>query len=195
MREGPGGRPSRTRRPGAEELRLWRLATRDVAPLKGKPPPPDPVTPVPAAAPPPAAPLPPPPQPVPPRSRPPRPELKSGVVADLDRATGERLRRGEIPIDGRLDLHGLTQAQAHEALDRFLASAAALGRRCVLVITGKGWRPEEKAGGILRDRLPVWLNLRPNRERVLAFAVAQPRHGGSGAYYILLKRRRDSPKS
>jgi DNA-nicking Smr family endonuclease len=63
-----------------------------------------------------------------------------------------------------------------------------VGRRCVLVITGKGiWRSE---AGILREMVPRWLNEAPNRARVLAIAHAQPRHGGQGALYVLLKRKR-----
>jgi DNA-nicking Smr family endonuclease len=89
-----------------------------------------------------------------------------------------------------LDLHGLTQEEAHRQLDGFLAHAAHAGRRCVLVITGKGvWREES---GILKEMVPRWLNEAPNRGRVLAIATAQPRHGGSGALYVLLKRRRES---
>lgn len=131
------------------------------------------------------------PQPV---ARPqPRPiELSPGATPGLDRANAERLRRGDMPIEGRLDLHGLTQAQAHDALDGFLGLSHAIGRRCVLVITGKGSFGEEsgRGRGILRDLLPRWLNEAPNRTRVLAFTQAQPRHGGGGAFYVLLKRQR-----
>ena len=80
----------------------------------------------------------------------------------------------------------MTQAAAVERLAEFIARSEAAGKRCVLVITGKGLA----SGGVLRDQVPRWLNLPPNRARVLAFDYAQQQHGGSGALYVLLKRRR-----
>ncbi len=125
----------------------------------------------------------------PPRPAPTPPELAAGRIAGVDKRLAERLKRGQLPIEGMLDLHGLTQEEAHRQLDGFLALSANAGRRCVLVITGKGvWRPES---GILREMVPRWLNEAPSRARVLAIAIAQPRHGGSGALYVLLKRRRE----
>jgi DNA-nicking Smr family endonuclease len=129
--------------------------------------------------------LPPPPPPPPPKP----PELAPGRFAGVDKRLAERLRRGQLPVEAMLDLHGLTQEEAHRQLDGFLALSAQAGRRCVLVITGKGvWRPES---GVLREMVPRWLNEAPNRARVLAIAHAQPRHGGTGALYLLLKRRRE----
>ena len=178
-------RKSRARRLAADDLGLWRHATRDVAPLRGAAartddhePAETPVTP--ARTPP----VPPPPS----RRAPPR-DLQPGTVADLDRATAERLRRGALTIDARLDLHGLNQAEAHTALERFLTASAARGRRCVLVITGKGLRDGQR--GVLREAVPRWLNEAPNRARLLAVMPAQPKHGGAGALYVLLKRKRD----
>jgi DNA-nicking Smr family endonuclease len=89
-------------------------------------------------------------------------------------------------IEQTIDLHGLTQEQAHERLGQFLAEAQQSGRRCLLVVTGKGLAH----GGVLRHMVPRWLNQRPNRERVLAFAPAQPKHGGGGALYLLIRRKR-----
>jgi DNA-nicking Smr family endonuclease len=129
-------------------------------------------------------PAPPPPAPVQPR---PHRELEHGKAAGLDRRSAERLRRGRLPIDGRLDLHGMTQAAAAERLAEFLAGAQGAGKRCVLVITGKGLA----GGGILREQVPRWLNQSPNRGRVLAFDYAQAQHGGMGALYVLLKRQRE----
>ncbi len=114
------------------------------------------------------------------------PDISHGWAAGIDRRSAERLRRGRLPIEGRLDLHGMTQAAAVERLAEFIARAEAAGKRCVLVITGKGLA----SGGVLRDQVPRWLNLPPNRARVLAFDYAQQQHGGSGALYVLLKRRR-----
>ena len=116
------------------------------------------------------------------------PCLAHGHVAGVDRRTAERLKRGRLSIDARLDLHGLTQAEAHRALNAFIAASFEAGRRCLLVITGKGLGRED--GGVLRSKVPHWLNQSPNRARVLAFDYAQPRDGGTGALYVMLRRRR-----
>jgi DNA-nicking Smr family endonuclease len=116
----------------------------------------------------------------------PVPDITHGKAAGIDRRSAERLRRGRLPIEGRLDLHGLTQAVAVERLGEFIARSEAAGKRCVLVITGKGLA----RGGVLRDQVPRWLNLPPNRGRVLAFDYARQHDGGAGALYVLLKRRR-----
>jgi DNA-nicking Smr family endonuclease len=115
--------------------------------------------------------------------------LEHGRATGLDRRSAERLRRGRLPIDGRLDLHGLTQIEAAERLAEFIAGGEAAGKRCLLVITGKGLARD--GGGILREQVPRWLNQPPNRGRVLAFDYAQAQHGGMGALYVLLKRRRE----
>ena len=111
-----------------------------------------------------------------------------GQGAGVDKRTVQRLKRGQLDIEARLDLHGLTQAEAHPRLDRFLASAQDRGLRSVLVITGKGRLSQE--GGVLRQMVPRWLNTSPNRGRVLSMSQAQPKDGGAGALYLLLKRRR-----
>lgn len=116
------------------------------------------------------------------------PCLAHGQIAGVDRRTAERLKRGRLNIDARLDLHGLTQAEAHRALNAFIAASFEAGRRCLLVITGKGHRRED--GGVLRGKVPLWLNQSPNRGRVLAFDYAQQRDGGTGALYIMLRRKR-----
>jgi DNA-nicking Smr family endonuclease len=125
--------------------------------------------------------------PAPPRPKPPSP-LSHGSRDDLDRRRAERLSRGKLPIEATLDLHGLRQAEAHRRLEAFLADSQAAGKRCVLVVTGKGLHKEE--AGVLRAAVPRWLNEPPNRTRVLSFDYAQQRHGGTGALYILLRRRR-----
>jgi DNA-nicking Smr family endonuclease len=103
------------------------------------------------------------------------------------------LKRGRYAIEGRIDLHGMTQDRAHAALLGFVERSARQGLRCVLVITGKGLRRLDDEGsggeiGILRNAAPRWLNEAPNRARILAFTAAQPRHGGGGALYVLLRR-------
>ncbi len=124
-------------------------------------------------------------------------DLAVGRVVDVDKATAQRFRRGDLPIDARLDLHGMTQERAHDALVEFLLRAQDRGARCVLVITGKGslysgTGPELQRHdrGVLKRAVPRWLNAPPLRPIILAISEAQPRHGGSGALYILLKRQR-----
>jgi DNA-nicking Smr family endonuclease len=167
---------------------LWQAAMRDVRPLRSRKPA-EPPAPAPPAAPmkkpkpagriPAASPA----RPMPPAAV---PDISHGRAAGIDRRSAERLRRGRLPIEGRLDLHGMTQAAAVERLAEFIARAEGAGKRCVLVITGKGLA----SGGVLRDQVPRWLNLPPNRARVLAFDYARQQDGGSGALYVLLKRRR-----
>jgi DNA-nicking Smr family endonuclease len=169
------GRP-----PKGEERALWRTVMRDVAPLTKRS-----VHPAeaPAALPPSRAAV----QRAPPKAASAKlPALTAQDTPGLDRRSAERLRRGALPIEARLDLHGMTQEEAHEALADFLARAEAAGRRCVLVITGKGAR----GGGVLREAVPRWLNETPNRRRLLAFAPAQLKDGGAGALYLLLRRAR-----
>lgn len=106
----------------------------------------------------------------------------------IDRRTAERLRKGRMDIDRRLDLHGMTEAVAHATLDRAIASAWRDGLRVLLVITGKG--SAKDGGGVLRRNLPRWLSLGDNAARVLRIEAAQPQHGGGGAFYVLLRRQR-----
>lgn len=116
--------------------------------------------------------------------------LAPGAAPGLDRRTAQRLRRGQLRIEGHIDLHGMTQAEAHANLARFLNASAAGGRRCVLVITGKGLRGGAGTG-ILRAELPRWLNEASLRPLVLSFAPAQPKDGGGGAFYVYLRKARD----
>lgn len=106
-----------------------------------------------------------------------------GSAPGVDRRTAERLRRGQLPIEARLDLHGHTRESAHRMLNGFLGAAWDSGRRVVLIVTGKGQ-------GILRDAVPRWLNENPNRSRILIVSQAQPKDGGGGALYVLMRRRR-----
>lgn len=123
-----------------------------------------------------------------------------GLAPGVDRRLQLRLKRGQLPIEGRIDLHGLGRDRAHAALNGFLSRSEAMGHRCVLVITGKGrrnwekteWDPDAREVGVIRNALPGWLRGYPNDGRVLAFSRAQPRDGGGGAWYVLLRRRRDN---
>jgi DNA-nicking Smr family endonuclease len=164
-----------------EEVRVWQAVTRDVRPLRGvaveagEPPPPPPA-PVPQFV------------PVPARPPPARdlPSLAPGRTPGLDGGTARRLMRGHMVIDDRLDLHGMTQDAAHARLSAVIARAYEAGRRCLLVITGKG----RDGDGVLRAQVPRWLNEAPNRGRILGFSFARPQDGGDGALYVLVKRRR-----
>jgi len=117
--------------------------------------------------------------------RPPALDQFSGI----DRANAERLKRGLHPIEARLDLHGKTQVEAHHALAAFIHSASDAGRRCVLVITGRGLGPS--GPGVLKSAVPRWLEEAGLRRKILAIAPAQPRDGGAGAIYLLLRRHRE----
>ncbi|OJX68080.1 Smr/MutS family protein [Magnetospirillum sp. 64-120] len=173
-----------------EDARIWRAVVQDVAPLPGK----DVLSEEeieatePAAEPPvrPVEPLFRPEPPPPPRPARPLPDLRVGVTPGLDRRSADRMKKGEMAIDAALDLHGMTQDAAHGALLSFVARAHESGRRCLLVITGKG----KQGPGVLRAQVPRWLNQSPLRERILGFSQARPQHGGDGAFYVLVKRQR-----
>ena len=110
-------------------------------------------------------------------------DLRQGERGGIDGRTQRRLFRGDVPIDRRIDLHGLTAARAESRLVQFIETAARDGCRCVRVITGKG-------AGILRGHVPDWLKRQPLSPHILALAGARPNDGGSGALYVLLRRQR-----
>ena len=116
------------------------------------------------------------------------PEINHENAPGLDKRSARKLKRGLRKIEARLDLHGLRQEEAHRALTSFIAGSYEAGKRCVLVITGKGQVSE--GGGVLRTNVPRWLNQAPNRMRILSFTHATPADGGTGALYVLLKRQR-----
>ena len=123
------------------------------------------------------------------RREPTTPLESDGTLPAIDRRTAERLRRGQIPIEATIDLHGLTQDEAFGAIESFLAESLQGGRRCVLVITGKGTARD--GGGVLRSAVPRWLTEGIYREHLIGIAVAFPQHGGEGALYVLLRRLRE----
>jgi DNA-nicking Smr family endonuclease len=109
-------------------------------------------------------------------------------LAPLPRREKQQLARGRTGIDKRIDLHGMTQAQAHAALAYFLRDAQHDGAKFVLVITGKGARGADPDRGVLRRQVPHWLGLPDLREIVLGFEEAHVTHGGEGALYVRLRR-------
>lgn len=117
-----------------------------------------------------------------------QPTSPKSSIRDLDRRTMDRLRKGKIPIDGTLDLHGMTQHQAHHALNGFVTRAFQSQKRCLLVITGKGSRSE--GDGVLKTQLPLWVQIAPLDGMVINVQQAAAKDGGSGAYYLYLKRQR-----
>ena len=117
----------------------------------------------------------------------------------IDGRTAERLRKGAIEPDAKLDLHGFTEDAAHRTLIVFLRSASARGARLVLVVTGKGLRPsapdepfdlelDRRTRGVLKAMVPRWLQ-EPELVRLVAdVRTAHRRHGGSGALYVYLRK-------
>ena len=212
MRKTPPRKPARagSRAVSRDERALWRQVMDDVEPLpdgggggdapgpetgpqihvpgeagKKPKPPARPPRPMPAPA------LPPAPPPGPAK----QPELRHGEAPGLEKRTKTRMRRGQMDIEATLDLHGMTQAEAHRALGDFLHGSQSAGKRTVRVVTGKGGGKDlgSRGGsgrGVLRDAVPRWLNEGPNRRMIRGFSHAAPKDGGQGALYVLLKRLR-----
>lgn len=121
----------------------------------------------------------------------PRPDdISHGTAAGVDKRTNQRLIKGKMPIEGRLDLHGHTRESAHRALASFIEGSFSASKRCVIVITGKGLRQDTGEIGVLRQAVPQWLNSPALRSKILAYSHATPKDGGEGALYVLLKRKR-----
>jgi DNA-nicking Smr family endonuclease len=115
-------------------------------------------------------------------------------LAPLGRRLKQRVARGREPIDAHIDLHGMTQAQAHTALLRFLHRAQAEGIKTVLIVTGKGARKTsdgaDRERGVLKRQVPLWLALPEFRPLIVGFDDAHVGHGGEGALYVRLRRAR-----
>jgi DNA-nicking Smr family endonuclease len=111
-------------------------------------------------------------------------------LAPLGRRLKQRVARGREPIDARIDLHGLTQAQAHAALLRFLLRAQADDVRIALVVTGKGARNGAGERGVLKRQVPMWLRLPEFSPYIVGFEDAHIGHGGEGALYVRVRRLR-----
>jgi DNA-nicking Smr family endonuclease len=112
----------------------------------------------------------------------------------MDKKNFGRMTKGKIAPEAQLDLHGMTVAEAHPSLQRFIVQAHNNGLRLVLVVTGKGKQgpdigPIPQNHGILRHQVPQWLRMAPIAAVVLQTAQAHARHGGAGAYYVYLRRR------
>lgn len=157
---------------GEDDKKLWHAVTQSVksygarssVPEPSKPRPPTPVRSQPLSA----------------------PAVPGKEALSFDLGTESDLRRGKFAVDRHIDLHGMTQAEAHAALGKFIAACEKSGKRTLLVITGKGRSGE----GVLRRLLPLWLEEAPLKARVLAFSPARPEHGGSGAFYLRLRKKK-----
>jgi DNA-nicking Smr family endonuclease len=180
----------------ADEVSLWSYVTRHIEPIRKPAPKPEAVPIPPEPAPPKktvaSAPLPPPAPP--PRVKPPAaPALPP--LAPLERRLRQRLSRGDHPVDSVIDLHGKRQDEAHEALRRFIIGAQAMGHSVILVVTGKGASGSDQRGlpderGVLRRTVPHWLRMPDMRPFVIGFETAAQHHGGAGALYVRIRRKR-----
>ncbi len=117
----------------------------------------------------------------------------SSAPVRMDAKTHKSMTRGKLVPEGRIDLHGMTLSEAHPELNHFVLEAHAAGKRLVLVITGKGRSggdhgPIPQRPGILKRQVPHWLAMPPLGALVLQVTEAHLRHGGSGAYYVYLRR-------
>lgn len=185
------------KKPTSDDLSLWQLAMRDVKRLLGQndgheeePPPAAKKTSKPSVSRPPL------------QTFTPSFGLKADVIVPrddsvgLDRRTEDRFRKGQMDIEARLDLHGLTLRDAEPAVHNFVRLQHASGKRCVLIITGKGQNDArerawyESAKGQIKRQLAHWLDAPHIKPLVLSIAPAKPHHGGGGAFYILLRRQR-----
>lgn len=113
----------------------------------------------------------------------------------MDRKAYGKMKRGKLNVEAKIDLHGMTLAQAHPALNGFIQRTHAQGKRLVLVVTGKGKAgtgtgPIPERRGVLRHQIPLWLLSPPLGALVIQVTPAHLKHGGEGAYYVYLRRNR-----
>lgn len=127
--------------------------------------------------------------------RAPLPDRLNGAPVRMDRKAHTRMKRGKTVPEARIDLHGMTLDRAHPALTAFILTAQSRGKRLVLVITGKGRKsadhgPIPTPRGILKHQVPQWLAMPPLSHAVLQVTPAHISHGGDGAYYVYLRKRK-----
>jgi len=114
-------------------------------------------------------------------------EFIEGSVHGLDPRVVRRLRKGEFAVQGHVDLHGMTRDEAKAALEAYVFQARQSGKRCVLVVHGRGLHSKDQVP-VLKDAVKRWMSTARFAEHVLAFATARPHDGGAGAVYVLLRR-------
>jgi len=115
-------------------------------------------------------------------------EYIEGAVQGFSRKLMKKLKRGELPVQDYIDLHGLTKQEAETEVTNFLLESFRNGLRCVLIVHGRGLNSPESLP-VLKEGLPQWLNRGRVRKMVLAFATARPYDGGTGATYVFLRHR------
>jgi len=116
-------------------------------------------------------------------------EYVEGAMVGVDARLLRRLRSGDFALQGHIDLHGMTTEEARPAVDRFLAQAHVDGKRCVLIVHGRGRNSKDQIP-VLKRSLVRWLARGQSARQVLAFTSARPCDGGAGAVYVLLRRLR-----
>lgn len=188
-----------------EDRALWEKVTETATPLhptKGRGPDERPEPPTPSRPKPPARPLPEfrlgqsaKPPPISHDIAPDLAERLAHAPVRMDRKSFARMTRGKLKPEARIDLHGMTLAQAHPALTGFILRAHAEDKRLVLVITGKGKGASDEGPipmrpGVLKHQVPQWLTMPPLGGIVLQVTQAHQKHGGAGAYYVYLRRTR-----
>lgn len=114
-------------------------------------------------------------------------EYIEGIAEGIDRRLLKKLRRGDYAVQAHLDLHGMTAEEAHREVERFVNVTLREGKRCVLIIHGRGLHSKDSIP-VLKERLKVWLSRGRISQSVLAFVSARPTDGGAGAIYVLLRR-------
>jgi DNA-nicking Smr family endonuclease len=114
-------------------------------------------------------------------------EFVEGRVAGLDPNLVRKLRRGDFAVQGHVDLHGMTRDEAKRAVEAFLRASRNAGKRCVVVVHGRGLHSKDQLP-VLKEALRTWLSTARFARHVLAFATARPPDGGAGAVYVLLRR-------
>jgi DNA-nicking Smr family endonuclease len=115
-------------------------------------------------------------------------EFIEGAMRGLDPRMLRRLRKGEFSVQGHVDLHGLSREDAKPLLESFLTSARSAGRRCVLVVHGRGLHSKDQVP-VLKEALKRWMGTARFAQHILAFATARPHDGGAGAVYVLLRKQ------
>ncbi|MBR1904208.1 MAG: Smr/MutS family protein [Alphaproteobacteria bacterium] len=120
--------------------------------------------------------------------------LEDMEFGGIDRATLRKFKKEEFAVEAVLDLHGLTEDAAFVKVDEFIPRCFAQGKRCVVIVTGKGYHQAEDdifaVRGVLRHQVPQWLNLPRLRAMIMIYKHPSERMGGKGALYILLKRKK-----
>ena len=116
-------------------------------------------------------------------------EYIQGYVKSINTRTFRRFKNGELSIEAHLDLHGLNSDQARQELLHFMREQYHQGKTCVLLIPGRG-KNSPMGEGVLRNEIQVWLTMEPLKRIVLAFCSALPRHGGTGALYVLMRNKK-----